>query len=164
MLPNGIARGRATNVPQCPGALAVWQCGRWRGEPAVKKRQGHLADPPPGTVALRLGVALRTGRKRITYLLQQQVGLHRFANVVVCPQLHGLNSILHIGITCHDDKGRVHALRAQPPQQIKSVVVGHAQVRQHQLWRITLGLPQQFDGRPHTRCGAHLKTFFAQPC
>ena len=98
----------------------------------------------------------------LLYFFQQDVRLHRFADVVRRSELHRRHRVLHFGITGHDDKGYLSSLFTKPLQQAESVLVGQTQVRQDQLRRFFF-VKEAFDGGLHRRGSRYLKTFFAQP-
>ena len=49
---------------------------------------------------------------RIVDLLQQDVGLHGFGNIVCCSRLHCKDSVLHFSVIGHYDEGGIDVLQS----------------------------------------------------
>ena len=76
---------------------------------------------------LRRGRWLRCA-EGVANLLQQDVGLYRFGNIVAGAGLHGQHRILHLGVARHHDERYAQVVFPHPFEQKQTVVVGQAKV------------------------------------
>ncbi len=101
------------------------------------------------------------GGQCLADLLEKDVGLEGLGDVVVGPRLHGEHGILHLRIARHHDEGRLPSLGAQLLEQLQAVVVGQAEVGEHQVGRAVL--PHLAHRRAHGGDPLHDESLLAEP-
>src|SRR5262249_53431771 len=68
--------------------------------------------------------------------LFDQGGLHRFAQVVKCAELHGLDAVVVVRLTREDDNLAGQSRLGKPTKHCEAAHPGHAKVQKHDVERL----------------------------
>lgn len=100
--------------------------------------------------------------QRLLDLLQQDVGLKRFGNIVSGTRLHGEDGVLYLGIARHHDERNPQVVLLRPFEHGEAVVVWQAEIGEDQ---VAISVLLQQEQRALDRGGfLHFESLFSQPC